>query len=97
VQRHNARRRKRPRDGAGGSSAGDLAHYDMAGSAAAAAEMAKLAGYGAAAIPISPKDLQSMQEALQFASTTLMHSSQVVSVMGALLRGRWPGSAAARF
>ncbi|EFN53437.1 hypothetical protein CHLNCDRAFT_136680 [Chlorella variabilis] len=80
LQRHNARRRKRPRDGsAGGGDMGDYVHHH-ATSAAAAAEMAKLASsYAPAAIPISPKEIQAMQEALHFASTTLQHSSQVVT------------------
>ncbi|KAL4424300.1 hypothetical protein ABPG75_001601 [Micractinium tetrahymenae] len=86
LQRHNARRRKRPREagaGVAGGAAGDLSEYDQA-----AAEMAQLAAqqYAAAtgapppgAIPITAKEIQAMQDALQFASSTLAHSNQVVT------------------
>lgn len=61
LQRHNARRRKRPRDsgGAGGSNA-DLSMFgaaDPAGTAAAAADMAKLV-YALPPVPVSPRELQ---------------------------------------
>lgn len=79
LQRHNARRRKKgPREG---NSGGGMDHHhhmgDYGSMGGAAAEMAKLA-YPQAAM-VSGKDIQAMQEALHFASTTLMHSSQVVS------------------
>ena len=57
LQRHNARRRKRQRDSEGGGST-DLAAYDAAVSAAAAVEMAKLAGYGQPPMPISAQEMQ---------------------------------------
>ncbi|KAI3424155.1 hypothetical protein D9Q98_009515 [Chlorella vulgaris] len=77
LQRHNARRRKKgPREG---NSGGGMDHHhhmgDYGSMGGAAAEMAKLA-YPQAAM-VSGKDIQAMQEALHFASTTLMHSSQV--------------------
>lgn len=46
-------------------------------SAQAAAEMAKLAQYAAQPAAVPAKELQAMQEALHFASTTLAHSGQV--------------------
>ncbi|PRW60923.1 squamosa promoter binding [Chlorella sorokiniana] len=75
LQRHNARRRKRPREGEGNGSA-DLAAYDAAAaSAAAAVEIVKLA-YVPPPMPISAQEMQAMQDALQFASATLMHAGQ---------------------
>ncbi|KAI7836173.1 hypothetical protein COHA_009940 [Chlorella ohadii] len=79
LQRHNARRRKRPRDGEGGGS-GDQAPFDAAAASAAAAamEMAKLA----------------MQDALQFASATLMYEGQPAAKAGAAEGGSEGGEAA---
>lgn len=62
VQRHNARRRKRPRDSGGlGSSRIDLSEYGAAG-ASTAADMAKLTSFAPPAIPISPKEIQVRRE-----------------------------------
>ncbi|KAI7840066.1 hypothetical protein COHA_006196 [Chlorella ohadii] len=95
LQRHNARRRKRQRDGDGGGSSEEAA-FDAADASAAgtAMEMAQLVAHAPQPMPISGQEAQAMQDALQFASATVMDEGQPAAKAGAAEGGSKGGGEA---